>query len=195
MDNLLLTKMASNCCANSKMTFAGVWSADNFTIPKVAQDFKGSFGASPTNTIVQSYQIINTAKSQMRGEHWLLVIAVNIQREAKEPVILIWDCLGAAIQSHVDFFHRLKQEANRANVPFSHIFEINFPLQTPSSNLCGLYCLYVAHYLLKRMLPDNFENFVDDLRYILQPLKTLNEMDLVLFTNSHCQVSLKYRIA
>ena len=29
------------------------------------------------------------------------------------------------------------------------IFEVNFPLQTPHSNTCGLHCLHMAHYLMR----------------------------------------------
>ena len=58
-------------------------------------------------------------------------------------------------------------------------------MQKPHSNLCGLYCLYLVHYLVKK--PFNV--------YRLQKNPTLmqtTEIDLVHFVNEHVKNS-KYK--
>ena len=76
------------------------------------------------------------------------------------------------------------------------IFEIKFPLQTSHSNTCGLHCLHMAHYLMR--LADQhsikLETFHSQFVTLLEPLKHMQEIDLVLFCNDHCKTMLMYKV-
>ena len=107
------------------------------------------------------YQIVNTSKSDQIGQHWLLVCLVAVGKEfghrktrkapARRPClktwmkyfvnIWVWDPLGIELSRHIWIHKRLSQLSKKV----ANVDVIFFPLQNPSSNLCGLYCLLMAH--------------------------------------------------
>ena len=90
-----------------------------------------------------NFQIINSSPSNKCGAHWLLLCAVDV---GERIGIFVWDCLGRPLSYYGQFHSRLlKLYGALASVEV-----INLPLQKLRSNLCGLYCLYLVHYLAKK---------------------------------------------
>ena len=91
------------------------------------------------------------------------------------------------------------------------VYQIGSPTQTPTSNLCGLQCLYMAQYLIEKIVLQHFNCFTssshqwfsvedeEDIEYInlktlLQPLRQTHENDVERFFNTHCKMELKYKL-
>ena len=92
------------------------------------------------------------------------------------------------------------------------VYQIGLPIQAPTSNLCGLHCLYMAHYLIEKNVLQQFIRFTSSshqcisveeekeeidyltLNTILQPLRQIHEIDVVRFFNTHCKLELKYKL-
>ena len=138
MDNISLKKVAMQS-GLTHYTFRGIWSCDNF--PKLNE--KDGKKKTLTLCTVIKFQIINSAPSNTSGQHWLLLIAININGKNK---LFVWDCLGRPIAFYNDFYSRLVKLYGRAPGGFT---SIHLPLQNVCSNLCGLCCLYLVHYLVK----------------------------------------------
>ena len=133
MDNITLTDLAKNCCASSRFKFAGVWSANNFSLPSLemrnetvntsSKDFQTLF--------LHSYFIINTSPVGAVGQHWLLLVILRPQvflKRQLKTLFCIWDPLGKPIQNYTSFFEHLMTLFKKIST--GEIFEINFPLQT-----------------------------------------------------------------
>ena len=139
MDNIGLKKIAL-LCGSTKHTFGGVWSCDNF--PKINKR-SGKKQKLAKQCRVTKFQIINSAPSNTSGQHWLLLIAINIHETER---VFVWDCLGRPISFYDHFHERLIKLYGRATGAFT---TVKLTLQNVSSNLCGLYCLYLVHYLVR----------------------------------------------
>ena len=63
MDNTTLTDLAKNCCAPSRFKFAGVWSANNFSLPslEMKNETVNTSGKDFQTLFLHSYFIINTS--------------------------------------------------------------------------------------------------------------------------------------
>ena len=148
MDNLTILQMAENCCPALFRKFLGVASADNFfsdqnlaQIQEIEVKTKPSF----------SYQIVNSAAQYQEGQHWLLFAYITIPspnrktrvKYGRDVLIFVWDPLGEPMTKYKTIHKRLGRLL-RSKIK---TFEIQYPLQNPTSNLCGLYCLFMAHYL------------------------------------------------
>ena len=84
--------------------------------------------------------------------------------------------------------------------------EITFPMQNPSSNLCGLYCLFMAHYLNKIHFAESVctffckgsKIFTSKIQYLttrsLSKLTTVSEIDIVRYFNIHCESKFGYKV-
>ena len=89
---------------------------------------------------LMKFQIINSSTSNKCGEHWLLLCAVDL---GKRIGIFAWDCLGRPLSYYGQFHSQLL----KLYEALEEVEVINLPLQKLRSNLCGLYCLYLVHYL------------------------------------------------
>ena len=113
-----------NKCKHLKYKFAGVYAADNF----------------PPNIKNGIFIIINSDKATQTGTHWLLLCNRNNK-------YLFADPLGLPLNSYPHVRNRL----SFADLGVTEI--IQAPLQNFSSNLCGLYCIYIAHYVFDADFP------------------------------------------
>ncbi len=144
MDNIQILELISRC-AVLKYIFNGVWSADNF--PKLK---KGHF------------QIVNSSQKNQKGTHWLLVARL------KCGTVIFWDSLGNPIERYGEIYLRCL-----SLYLLDQIEQIHLPLQSPSSNMCAIYCIYMAHIL-----------YLSGKNTALSKC-TLSETELIQFVNSH----------
>ena len=89
------------------------------------------------------FQIINSSPSNKNGEHWFLLSVID---NGNGVGIFVWDCIGRAL-SYYDRFHSRLWMLYGKSGGFK---TINLLLQKLHSILCGLYCLYLVHYLVKK---------------------------------------------
>ena len=158
MDNCLLKKLALQCNHLTE-TFRGVWSADNFP---------------PMDGQEASFQIVNTEPSTERGKHWILLCCQN--RGSKDKIVF-WDSLGEGPKTYKKLYTRLIDL-------YEQILVFNHPLQSHSSNCCGLYCLLMAHHLPNCM---DFKTVAEML-----PKKMVDELALERFMNYHYQTNFNF---
>ena len=206
MDNLTLLQIAQNCCPAMFNKFLGVASADNFFSNKnLTQAHKLSTRGSASFF----YQIVNSDTQFQTGRHWLLFIYIvspprrkRVQGKThREIFIFVWDPLGETISKYEAIEKRLKNLSRSQN----KVFQILFPLQNPISNLCGLYCLFMAHYLQQIDLASKVFKLQaqnKQFRVILQSfinrslikISNIAEIDIVRYFNKHCNCNFKYGI-
>ena len=175
MDNFTLDAMARDCCPALSTKFGGVWSADNFHLGI-------SSGGNPNNhlnicdSMIFQFQNVNRAQSNDVGWPWILLIAtavpmnttknndqytqqqqgfVGYKNIKHKSVVLVWDSMGMPIRQCKHFFKRLKFLFLHST-QMLEVCQIGFPIQTPTSNLCGLHCLYTAHYLIEENVLQHF---------------------------------------
>lgn len=89
----------------------------------------------PTITVYPSFIIINTSKSHVYNGHWILLYMKNNEE------VIFFDSYGRP-PDNVNNGCILTKYLSKYNVEYNH-----FLLQSRSSNVCGLYCIYVAFYL------------------------------------------------
>ena len=147
MDNFTIaTKFSSTL-----HIFGGVWSSDNF--PKCKIDCAGKQKTSSPNkrnkepsletSQLRKFQIINTSLSKRSSEHWILLSAID---NGDHVGILVWDCLGTPLCYYDQFCGRLWKLYGKCE----RFQAINLPLQKLHSNLCGLCCLQLVHFLVRK---------------------------------------------
>ena len=160
MVNFSSIQWADNCCPNFFKNVIGVASSDNFLPGRDFEEILDS--ALATGQIF--YQIVNGAAQTEAGQHWLLLSYNLIDPSKKQALtcsdaiitIFLWDPLGEPIKSYRKTKKRLATLSSRT----IRTFEITFPMQNPSSNLCGLYCLFMAHYLNEIHFAENVCTFL-----------------------------------
>ena len=184
MDNLSLAKVATKC-ATTSLFFGGVWYANNY--PKIQMPKERKSAGRKTTTVsvdvcnLLKFQIINSSPSNKISEHWLLPCVIDIGNGVG---IFVWDCFGRAL-SHHDLYHSRLWMLYGKSGGFK---TINLPLQKLHSNLCGLYCLYLVGYLVKKPFD------VSKLQKNHLPMQT-TELDVVRFFNEHVNgAQFKYRV-
>ena len=115
------------------------------------------------------------------------------------------------IRKYTHFFKRLKFLFLQST-QMLEVYQIGLPIQTPTSNLCGLHCLHMAHYLFEKNVLQHFISFTSSshqcisveqeeeeidyltLNTLLQPLRQIHEIDVVRLLNNHCKLELKYKL-
>ena len=109
-------------CTLLKYKFRGVFAADNF----------------PVNLSHNSFIIVNVSTSQSVGRHWTLFCQRNGKYIFADPV-------GQNLASYKQLHNRLASSADKIQT----VYELlrYQPIQKPESLLCGLFCIYIAHYL------------------------------------------------
>lgn len=181
MDNKTLEQMIRNTSLLAPV-FAGVWSADNF--PKQPVSSKGSHEWQLRSVIYPAshkliwFQIVNASPQNALGTHWLLLGAVS---EGPETIrIFAWDCLGRPLSHYPIFFRRLNQLYKETGY-----MEISLTLQNANSNMCGLYCLFLIHYIAKKPF---------DLSHLESKLQKWTEIDIIRFFNTKYKTLFRYTV-
>ena len=156
------------------------------------------------------YQIVNSAAQTEAGQHWFLLSYILIDPSRKQALasndaiitIFLWDPLVEPIKSYRKIQKRLTALSSRT----IRAFEITFPMQNPSSNLCGLYCLFMAHYLNEIHFAENLctffckrsKSFTSKIQSVtnrfLSKLTTVSEIDIVRYFHIHCKCNFGYKV-
>ena len=147
---------------------------------------------------VQTYFIVNTSSVGSAGVHWLLLYDQQQQQSNRRETgcffFCVWNPLGQPVESYQLFFDYLIKISEKTEI--KEIRDVGLPIQSPHSNTCGLYCLYIGHYLIQKtqQKPVRYCDFECFILSFFQPTKNLQDMDLVLLCNEHCNTSLLYKI-
>ena len=108
-------------CKTLKYKFHGVFAANNF-LEKMNRNI---------------FLIVNAATAENIGSHWLLLCRENNQ-------LLFADPLGQPISSYKHLYQRIISVGSNHNI--YQLLE-NQPIQRANSKLCGLFCIYIAHFV------------------------------------------------
>ena len=104
-------------CRKLKYKFRGVFAANNF----------------PQKLRKNSFLIVNASPSNSPGTHWLLLCNRNDK-------IIFADPLGQSINAY-RVLHRRLYDSN------AQICQFLEPIQSQNSELCELFCIYIAHVI------------------------------------------------
>ena len=156
-------------------SFAGVWSADNFPKQPAWNKKRRQKNMLYPRPRLAWFQIINTSPAGALGKHWLLLGAVVTKQSSIR--VFIWDCLGQPLSHYKTFAQRLRLLYRETG-----FLTINLRLQNLSSNMCGLYCLFMVDYIARN--PTKVPN-------IDAKLKHFTEVEIVRFMN--CQYKTHFR--
>ena len=105
-------------CRYLRHRFVGVLSADTFPVPL------------NDNTFI----IVNSKKSDEEGKHWLLICN-------RGGMYLFSDPLGLRL----DAYKKINKCLTSADFSCQEL--IQKPPQPPTSKLCGLHCIHIAHFV------------------------------------------------
>ena len=182
-------------------------SSDNFFS---GRDFEEILDSAVTTGQKFSYQFVNSAAQTEAGERWFLLSYILIDPSKKQAVtcsdaiitIFLWEPLGEPVKSYRKIQKRLAALSSRT----IRAFEITFSTQNPSSNLCGLYCLFMAHYLNEIHFAENVCNFfckgsrtfTSKIQYFtnlsFSKPTNVSEIDIVRYFNIHCKCNFGYKV-
>lgn len=123
-----------NKCKYLKFKFNGVYAANNF--PLLIKPF--------------SFQIINASPANHAGTHWLVLC-----RRGHD--IIFADPLGFSMTVYTLLYCRCLQFYN-------NVIDFSYPIQPINSNLCGMFCIFLAHVILSNQYPHKLVIDVDGLR-------------------------------
>ena len=76
------------------------------------------------------FAIANTSPSNSPGTHWVLIFSQTPDE------MTFWDPLGLSLSLNY-----------RLGVILRRTHQLVFRIQDPNSNLCGAYCIHMAHYV------------------------------------------------
>ena len=124
-------------CKNLKFKFRGVYAADNF----------------PLNLQTNTFIIVNSSRSNSIGTHWVV-----LAKRFAYPIIFCADPLALPLTTYKDIFNRLQQCEDLEIMMdiMEHRRDIQSPLQSSDSQLCGLFCIYIVHFFIVR----NFHSYL-----------------------------------
>ena len=108
-------------CKTLKYKFHGVFAANNF----------------PEKMNRNSFLIVIAATAENIGTHWLLLCRKNNQLLFAHPLV-------RPISSYKHLNQRIISVGNNHNI--YQLLE-NQPIQNANSKLCGLFCIYIAHFV------------------------------------------------
>ena len=134
-------------CKHLKFKFRGVYAADNY----------------PLNLQTNTFIIVNASRSNSIGTHWVV-----LAKRYAYPIIYFADPLALPLTTYKDIFNRLQQCKDLEIMMdiMEHRRDIQSPLQSSDSQLCGLFCIYIVHYFYSEKFP-----FIPD----------VNELELLAF--------------
>ena len=107
-------------CRKLKYKFRGVFAANNF----------------PQKLRKNSFLIVNASPSNSPGTHWLLLC----NRSNK---MIFADPLGQSIFDYRELYRRI------SDAQICQFLE-HEPIQSQNSELCGLFCIYIAHVIFSK---------------------------------------------
>ena len=87
-----------------------------------------------------SFLIVNASPSNNPGTHWLLLCNRNDK-------MIFGDPLGQSIIAYRDLYRRLSD----TNAQICQFLE-HQPIQSQNSELCGLFCIYIAHIIFSKKI-------------------------------------------
>lgn len=143
MDELQIQNLIQRC-KFLKHRFRGVFAADNF----------------PPSIPDETFLIANASKSNLSGTHWLLLCKRN-------GCLYFADTLGFPVEAYKDLYYRLLFY----NVNVNELMKNN-PMQPDNSNLCALYCVYIAFIRFQSQFPVN--------------IPYIKDFQLIQFVNQFC---------
>ena len=119
----------------------------------------GVFAAdnSSFNLSYNSFIFVNVSTSESIGTHWTIICRKNGDNIFADP-------LGQNLTSYKYLHNRLVSSANSIQTVYD-LLRIQ-PIQKPNTILCGLFCIYIAHYLFGENEIVNMSD-VDLLRFAL----------------------------
>ena len=108
----------------------------------------------PTN----SFAIVNASRASSPGSHWVV-----LGKRYDYPISYFADPLALPIYSYKHITDRFRQSSTDSIIVdlVEDRRDSNKPLQSANSQMCGLYCIYIAHYVLN----DNFP-FIPDINEV-----------------------------
>ena len=113
------------------------------------------------------------------GSHWLL-LGATIEQGQKQLQVFVWDCLGQPVSLYATFSNRLNQLYGKTGFR-----QISLTLQNASSNMCGLYCLFLIHY--KAKMPD-------EMSQLHEKFKLNSEIKIIRFIKNKHNTLFRYTI-
>ena len=121
-------------CKHLKFKFRGVYAADNY----------------PLNLQINTFIIVKASRSNSIGTHWVV-----LAKRYAYPIIYFADPLALHLTSYKDIFNRLQQCKDLEIMMdiMEHRRDIQSPLQSPDSQLCGLFCIYIVRYSYSEKFP------------------------------------------
>ena len=158
------------------VAFAGMWSADNFSLQPVSTETNTNLLASER---LVWFQIVNISPKHSHGSHWLL-LGATIAQGQKKLQVFVWDCLGRPVSLYTTFFNRLNQLYGKTGYR-----QIALKLQNASSSMCGLYCLFWIHYILKKHC---------ELSQMDEKLKLCSEIEIICFINDKYKTLFRHTV-
>lgn len=144
MDEVYLSTLI-NKSRHLKYKFGGVYPADKFPI------------LLPLNTFV----IVNSETSTSIGRHW--IVWGNVKGD-----YVFADPLALDLYTHYPNIAKRISTAT-ATMKIDQVLNDNskLPLQSQDSSLCGLYCIYIAHFLFSSYFPNiSYITETDLLRFV-----------------------------
>lgn len=129
MDEDYLAHLIKNS-VRLKYKFGGVYPADKFPI------------LLPNNTFV----LVNSENSNSAGKHWIVWSNVKSIFNFADPLGLDLFLHYPNIAKRISTIPIQVQQTMRDDT--------KMPLQNQNSNLCGLYCIYIAHFLFSSYYPN-----------------------------------------
>lgn len=112
-----------------------------------------------------TFQIVNTAPSGSFGEHWLLVA-----RMANGKTLIFYDSFGRPLQNNFPLlYNMLKAKYNSIGVSIKQFVPSHSLTQSSNSTLCGLYCIFLAHFIFTNKILSGFPLYAteeDILRFV-----------------------------
>ena len=109
-------------CGKLKYKIRGVFAANNF----------------PQKLRKNSFLIVNASPSNSPGTHWLLLCNRNDKMIFADP-------LGQSIIAYRELYRRLSD----SNAQICQFLE-HQPIHSQNSELCGLFCIYIAHVIFSK---------------------------------------------
>ena len=137
--------------------------------PLLKHKFSGCFASNtfPALRADDTFQLINSAPFGEFGEHWLLLVRVKEEEETNEELdgmmLIFYDSSGRPLKSSFpNVYERflslysptkcnyhINNNANAIapNVIVKQLFPSQSLTQPSQTTICGLYCIFVAHYI------------------------------------------------
>ena len=109
-----------------------------------------------------------------------MLLGATIEQGQKQLQVFVWDCLGQPVSLYTTFFNRLNQLYGKTGFR-----QISLTLQNASSNMCGLYCLFLIHYIAK--MPH-------EMSQLHEKLKLYSEIEIIRFMNDKYNTLFRYTI-